>query len=144
MMRFTRTLQHKVTETGHCYTLSIPMEVAQDLQIEQGGLCSISVLELPRLGKFVALKAYQDKPLLIMEFNPSFLTEDNASAMIETPLEYPTTKGPSKEITIQGFKPFIAASRLALRVLKMKIDIMMSTPSGRAAMTQAFRQRGFR
>jgi hypothetical protein len=92
----------------------------------------------------VALKAYQDKPLLIMEFNPSFLTEDNASAMIETPLEYPTTKGPSNEITIQGFKPFIAASRLALRVLKMKIDIMMSTPSGRAAMTQAFRQRVFR
>jgi hypothetical protein len=123
-MRFTRTLQKRVTDTGNHYVLSIPREVAQDLQLEQGGLISLDVRDKPRGGVEVALKAYQDEPLLIREFNPRFLTEDDTSAMIETPLEHPATKGPSNEIAIQGFNPFLAASRLALKVLKMRIDIM--------------------
>lgn len=48
MMTFTRTLQKHVTKTGDHYVLSIPREIAQDIQLEAGGLCSIEVRAEPR------------------------------------------------------------------------------------------------
>jgi hypothetical protein len=38
MVTFTRTLQKHVTKTGTHYVLSIPREIAQDLQLEADGL----------------------------------------------------------------------------------------------------------
>jgi bifunctional DNA-binding transcriptional regulator/antitoxin component of YhaV-PrlF toxin-antitoxin module len=61
MLSFNRTLQKHVTKTGTYYVLSIPREIAQDLQLEAGGLCSF---EVRTDGKaYVALTPYQDNPL---------------------------------------------------------------------------------
>jgi hypothetical protein len=143
MVRFTRTLQKRVTKTGAHYVLSVPREVAQDLHLDQGGLCSLEVKVTPRGRAEVALNAYQDDPLYIRQFNIEGLDVYDAPLTISCPLEEPITKGPSQAVTRQAFKPFLAASRIAIKVLKIRIDKMMSTPSGRAAMAIALRKRGF-
>jgi hypothetical protein len=143
MVCFTRTLQKRVTNTGAHYVLPIPREIAKDLQLDHGGLCSIRVRVTPRGRVEVVLKAYQDDPLYIRQFNIEGLDVYEEPVMTAIPLENPITKGRSQAVTCQAFKPFLAASRLALRVLKIRIDKMMSTPSGRAAMAIALRKRGF-
>jgi len=55
MVSFTRTLQKHITKTGTHYVLSIPREIAQDLQLEAGGLCSLEVRARPKGKAYVAL-----------------------------------------------------------------------------------------
>jgi len=142
-LRFTRTLQKQATKTGDYYTLSIPREVAQDLQLEAGGLCSIEVRERLRGSAEVALIAYQDDPLYVHQFNPASFVDDTIDPMTEISLTKPTTKGPSKQVESQGWKPTLRAVHWSLKVVEKRVDKMMSTPSGRAAMAEAFRRRGF-
>jgi hypothetical protein len=87
MVTFARTLQ----KHGAHYVLSIPREVAQDLWLEAGGLCSIEVK-----GKAeVVLTPYLDNPLYIRHFNPEGLDNDEP-VMTAIPLEKPITKGRSQ------------------------------------------------
>jgi bifunctional DNA-binding transcriptional regulator/antitoxin component of YhaV-PrlF toxin-antitoxin module len=139
IMRFNRKLQKHVTKTGIHYVLSIPREVAQDLQLEAGGLCSIKVKGRAE----VVLKPYQDDPLYILHFNLEGHEIYGEPFMKECPLENPITKGRSQAVYKQQFKPFRVASNLALKYIKTRLDIMRSTKSGRAALENAFRKRGF-
>ncbi len=43
MIRFTRKLTKKITNTGDCYVLAIPREVAEVLRLEDGGLVSLRI-----------------------------------------------------------------------------------------------------
>jgi hypothetical protein len=144
MMRFTRTLQKHVTKTGDHYVLSIPREVAQDLRLEAGGLCSLEVRTKPKGKAEVVLTSYQDDPLYIRHFNIEGLDVYDELLMTAIPLKDPITKGRSQAVTTQQFKSFIAASNLALKVVKTRLDMMRSTKSGREAIAKAFRRRGFR
>jgi hypothetical protein len=135
MVSFTRTLQ----KHGAHYVLSIPREIAQDLQLEAGGLCSIEVRTEPKGKTEVVLKSYQDDPLYIRHFN---IVHDEP-VMTAIPLENPITKGRSQPVTTQQIKPFLAASNLMLKYIRLRLNIMRSTKSGRAALENAFRKRGF-
>jgi hypothetical protein len=48
-MHFTRTLQKHVTKTGAHYVLSIPREVAQDLQLELVGYAVSKSWQSPKV-----------------------------------------------------------------------------------------------
>ena len=143
MVSFTRTLQKHVTKTGTHYILSIPREIAQDLQLEAGGLCSIKVRARPKGKAYVALTPYQKDPLYIRQFNTGRLADYDEPLMKTIPLEGPITKGRSQAVNRQLFKSYIAASNLAFKYIKAQLDIMRSTKSGRAALVIAFRKRGF-
>ena len=143
-LRFIRKLQKHVTNTDTHYTLSIPRPVAEDLHLDQGGLCSLRVMVTPRGGVEVALKAYQTAPLYIRQFNPDGLDDYAAPLTYYAPLDDPTTKGPSQAVTRQAVKPLFAASDLVLKCIRARVDKMMSMPSGRAAMAMALRRRGIR
>ena len=142
MIRFTRILQKRVTNTGDHFVLSIPREVAQDLQLEQGGLCSLEIRERPRGRAEVTLKAYQDDPLYVTQFNPASFIDDDIDPTMELPLT-PTTKGPSNQVSRQELRPTLRAIHWALKVLEKRFDKLLSTKSGRAALQEAFRRHGF-
>ena len=142
-LRFTRTLQKQATKTGDYYTLSIPREVAQDLQLEAGGLCSIDVRTEPKGKCEVVLMSYQDNPLYIRQFNIKGLDDYDEPLMNAIPLENPVTKGRSQAVNRQQFESFMASSKLMLKYIKVRLDIMRSTKAGRAALAIAFRERGF-
>jgi hypothetical protein len=143
MVSFTRTLQKHITKTGAHYVLSIPREIAQDLQLEAGGLCSLEVRTEPKGKCEVALMSYQDNPLYIRQFNIEGLDVYDEPLMKAIPLENPITRGRSLEVNRQLFKSYIASSNLALKYIKIQLNIMRSTKSGRAALAIAFRERGF-
>ena len=143
MVSFTRTLQKHITKTGAHYVLSIPREIAQDLQLEAGGLCSIEVRTEPKGKCEVALMSYQDNPLYIRQFNIKGLDVYDEPLMKTIPLENPITRGRSLEVNRQLFKSYIATSNLALKYIKTQLNIMRSTKAGRAALAIAFRERGF-
>ena len=142
MVSFTRTLQKHITKTGTHYVLSIPREIAQDLQLEAGGLCSIEVRAESKGKTEVVLTPYKDDPLYIRHFNPEGLDNDEP-VMTAIPLENPITKGRSQAVNRQQFESFMASSKLMLKYIKVRLDIMRSTKSGRAALAIAFRERGF-
>jgi hypothetical protein len=142
MVSFTRTLQKHITKTGTHYVLSIPREIAQDLQLEAGGLCSIDVRTEPKGKAYVALTPYQKDPLYIRHFNPEGLDNDEP-VMTAIPLKNPVTKGRSQAVDRQQFKSFMASSNLMLKYIKLRLNLMRSTKSGRAALAIAFRERGF-
>ena len=53
MVRFVRTLQHRVTAQGSdFYALSIPPQVAEALNLKQGGKVEIIVSSAPK-GRFL-------------------------------------------------------------------------------------------
>lgn len=109
MVSFTRVLQKQVSKTGPHYVLSIPREIAHALNLQDGGLCHFEIkLEMGE----VVLNNYQERPLLISHFD---LTE---AGLFKMPLEKPVTKGPSRSVTHQEFKPCLASIRIALRFLK--------------------------
>ncbi len=97
-MRFTRTLQKRVTATGTHYILSIPMEIAQDLDLQGGGLCSIEIRNKCNKNKKAeaVLMAYKDTPPLYREiFDPTRVhSGDGTHGFIEVPIP-PRTRGPS-------------------------------------------------
>jgi hypothetical protein len=138
MVTFTRTLQ----KHGAHYVLSIPREVAQDLQLEAGGLCSIEVRAESKGKTEVVLTSYQDDPVYIRHFNPEGFDNDEP-VMIAIPLEKPITKGRSQAVDRQQFESFVASSNLMLKYIKVRLNILRSTKSGRAALENAFRKRGF-
>jgi hypothetical protein len=143
MISFTRTLQKHITKTGAHYVLSIPREIAQDLQLEAGGLCNLEVRTEPKGKAEVALMSYQDNPLYIRQFNIKGLEDYDEPLMNAIPLENPVTKGRSQAVNRQLFKSYIASSNLALKYIKIQLNIMRSTKSGRTALAIAFRERGF-
>ena len=114
MVSFTRTLQKHITKTGAHYVLSIPREIAQDLQLEAGGLCSIEVRAESKGKSYVALTPYQKDPLYIRHFNPEGLDNDEP-VMTAIPLKNPVTKGRSQAVDRQQFKSFLVTSNLMLR-----------------------------
>ena len=142
MVSFTRTLQKHITKTGTHYVLSIPREIAQDLQLEAGGLCSIDVRTEPKGKAYVALTPYQKDPLYIRHFNPDGLDNDEP-VMTAIPLGNPVTKGRSQAVDRQQFKSFMASSNLMLKYIKLRLNLMRSIKAGRAALAIAFRERGF-
>ena len=109
MVSFTRTLQKHVTKTGTHYVLSIPREIAHDLQLEAGGLCSLEVRARPKGKAYVALTPYQKDPLYIRQFNTEKLADYDEPLMKAIPLEEPITKSRSQAVNSQQFKLFIAA-----------------------------------
>ena len=143
MVSFTRTLQKHITKTGAHYVLSIPREIAQDLQLEAGGLCNLEVRARPKGRTYVALTPIQKDPLHIRRFNIERLDDYDEPLMKAIPLENPITRGRSQEVNRQLFKSYIATSNLALKYIKTQLNIMRSTKSGRAALAIAFRERGF-
>jgi hypothetical protein len=143
MVSFTRTLQKHITKTGAHYVLSIPREIAQDLQLDAGGLCSLDVRAESKGKAYVALTSYQDNPLYIRQFNTGRLADYDEPLMKTIPLEEPITKGRSQAVNRQLFKSYIAASNLVLKYITVRLNIMRSTKSGRAALAIAFRRRGF-
>ena len=136
-MQFIRSIQQHVTANGDHYVLSIPREIAQALQLDDGGLVLFEVKD-----SGVAIQPYEDSPLLIDQFNPEFIEDSGMRSFVKVPLTCPTTRGKSKDLVCQSFKPCTKAHRLALKVLKRKIDEMLATPSGRASLAAAFRRRG--
>ena len=142
MVSFTRTLQKHITKTGTHYVLSIPREIAQDLQLEAGGLCSIEVRAESKGKSYVALTPYQKDPLYIRHFNPDGLDNDEP-VMTAIPLGNPVTKGRSQAVDRQQFKSFMASSNLMLKYIKLRLNLMRSIKAGRAALAIAFRERGF-
>lgn len=109
MVSFTRTLQKHITKTGAHYVLSIPREIAQALDLQEGGLCHFEIR--PDKGE-VVLNNYQERPLLISHFD---LTE---AGLFKMPLENPVTKGPSQSVTHQALKPSLASLRIAVKFLR--------------------------
>jgi hypothetical protein len=87
--------------------------------------------------------SYQDNPLYIRRFNIERLDDYDEPLMKTIPLEEPITKGRSQAVDRQQFQSFIAASNLAFKYIKARLDIMRSTKSGRTALAIAFRRRGF-
>ena len=142
MVSFTRTLQKHVTKTGTHYVISIPREIAQDLQLEAGGLCNLEVRTESKGKAYVALVPYQKDPLYIRHFNPEGLDNDEP-VMTAIPLENPVTKGRSQAVDRQQFKSFLVTSNLMLKYIKLRLNLMRSTKAGRAALAIAFRERGF-
>lgn len=143
MVSFTRKLQKHITKAGTHYVLSIPREIAQDLQLDAGGLCSLDVRTKPKGKAYVALTPYQEDPLYIRQFNIEGLDVYDEPLMKAIPLEEPITKGRSQAVNRQLFKSYIASSNLALKYLKARLNLMRSTKSDRAALATAFRKRGF-
>ena len=141
-MHFTRTLQKRVTKTGAHYVLSIPREVAQDLQLEAGELCSLEVMAESKGKVEVILTPYQDAPLYIRHFSNEGLDVDDEPVMTAIPLEEPITRGRSQPVTTQQFKPFLAASKLLFKYIEAGLNTMKSTESGQAALENALRRRG--
>ncbi len=98
-LRFTRTLQKRVTATGSHYVLSIPREIAQALDLQDGGLCSIGIPDNSHKNKKAEaiLMAYKDTPLLYREiFDPTRVhSGDGTYGFIEVPIS-PRTRGPSR------------------------------------------------
>ena len=142
MVSFTRTLQKHITKTGTHYVLSIPREIAQDLQLEAGGLCILEVRAESKGKAYVALVPYQKDPLYIRHFNPEGLDNDEP-VMTAIPLENPVTKGRSQAVDRQQFKSFLVTSNLMLKYIKLRLNLMRATKAGRAALAIAFRERGF-
>lgn len=90
-MRFNRTISVKHHPTGDHYQLSIPAQVAQALNLHDGGLISI---EMPDpYHKSVRLQAYRDGPIAWREqiFDPSSPGVIGKAVAIP-----PRTLGPSK------------------------------------------------
>jgi hypothetical protein len=77
-MHFTRTLQKHVTKTGAHYALSIPREIAQDLDLKVGGLCGLEIRTKPKGKAEVVLTSYQDRPIMsaISTFKGLILTKN--------------------------------------------------------------------
>jgi hypothetical protein len=143
-MHFTRTLQKHVTKTGAHYVLSIPREIAQDLDLKDGGLCGLEIRTTPKGKAEVVLTSYQDDPFYVHYFNIKSLDTYEEPLMMACPLKNPVTKGRSQPVTKQQFKLFIASSNLALKYFKARLDKIRSTRSSRAALAIALRKRGFR
>ena len=89
-MRFTRTLSVKHHPTGDHYQLSIPSQVAEALDLQDGGLVSIEILnKLYSNKKAVCLQAYRDSEIAWREQ----LRPGMTSKAVAVP---PRTLGPSK------------------------------------------------
>ena len=112
MVSVTRTLQKHITKTGAHYVLSIPQEIAQDLQLEAGGMCNHEVRARPKGKAYVALTPIQEGPLYIRRFNIKGLDDYDEPLMKAIPLEEPITKGRRQAANRQLFKSYIAASNL--------------------------------
>lgn len=90
-MRFKRTVSVKHHPTGDHYQLSIPPQVAQALDLQDGGLVSIEILNKLYSNKkgSIRLQAYRDSPIAWREQ----LRPGMQSQSVAVP---PRTLGPSK------------------------------------------------
>ncbi len=89
----------RVTATGTHYVLSIPREIVQALDLQDGGLCSIEIVNKLNTNKKAKaiLMAYKDTPPLYREiFDPTRVhSGDGTYGFIEVPI-LPRTRGPSR------------------------------------------------
>jgi len=61
MVRFVRTLQHRITKQGRdFYQLSVPPQVAEALDLKDGGLVSIRVKYAPKNAVIVTITALKE------------------------------------------------------------------------------------
>ena len=61
MVRFVRTLQHRITKQGRdFYQLSVPPQVAEALDLKDGGLVSIYVKYAPKNAVIVTITALKE------------------------------------------------------------------------------------
>lgn len=118
MVRFVRTLQHRVTPQGRdFYALSIPPQVAEALGLKGGGLVGIEFRPLKRGKSEIVLKA------MSQDDAPDFLylvpTPDGSFGLEERPmpLNAITNKGPSRPVIAQALAQNVKTLSLAVRIL---------------------------
>lgn len=117
MVRFVRTLQHRVTAQGNdFYALSIPPQVAEALGLKDGGRVAIEVRPLKKGKSEIVLKALSqdDAPdLLCIVPTPDGYFDVEERPM---PLNAITTKGPSGSVDSQvlgwNAKTLLRAARM--------------------------------
>jgi hypothetical protein len=117
MLRFVRTLQHRVTPQGHdFYALSIPPQVAKSLDLKDGGLVAIEFRPSNKGKSEIVLKA------MSQDDAPDFLylvpTQDSFGLLERPmPLDAITTKGPSQPVSAQALDHNIKTLSIAVRML---------------------------
>ncbi len=118
MVRFVRTLQHRVTTTGNdFYALSIPPQVAEALGLKDGGRVAIEVRPLKRGKSEIVLKALsQDDAPDILCIVP---TSDGYFDLEERPMPVDaiTTRGPSESVDSQVLGWNVKTLLCAVRML---------------------------
>jgi hypothetical protein len=128
-MHFTRTLSVKHHPTGDHYQLSIPAQVAQALDLQDGGLVSIEIVNKLNTHKkgHVRLQAYRDSQIPWRQaFNPSMWRDPAADLFRPVPVP-PNTLGRSRPTGRGEVIDFKAAHRDCreglrfLEVLKRKV-----------------------
>lgn len=117
MLRFVRTLQHRVTPQGSdFYALSIPPQVAKALDLKDGGRVAIEFRPSKKGKSEIVLKA------MSQDDAPDFLylvpTPDGYFDLVERPmpLDAITTKGPSRPVVAQALAQNV---RTLARVVRM-------------------------
>ena len=112
MMRFKRSVSIKHHPSGDHYSLAIPAQVAEAINLQDGGLVSIEIMPDR---KAVCLQAYRDSPIAWREqfFDPSRPGVINKAVIVT-----PRTLGPSKPWgcgKITDWRQDIREVRLSLR-----------------------------
>lgn len=118
MLRFVRTLQHRVTPQGRdFYALSIPPQVAESLGLKDGGRVAIEFRPSKRGKSEIVLKA------MSQDDAPEFLylvpTPDGYFDLVERPmpLDAITTKGPARPVGAQAIAQNVKTLSIAARML---------------------------
>lgn len=118
MVRFVRTLQHRVTATGSdFYALSIPPQVAEALGLKAGGRIAIEVRPLKRGKSEIVLKALSqdDAPdLLCIVPTPDgyFDLEERSMHLANV-----VTRGPSDTLDHQATRHNLETLLIGARLL---------------------------
>jgi len=122
-MQFTRTISVKHHPTGDHYVLSIPMPVAEALNLhEEGGLVSIEIVNKSNTHKKgVRVQAYRDSPIPWREaFNLS-VWKDSSADTFKPVVVPPNTLGRSRPTgcgKVVDPRASLRESRLALQYLQ--------------------------
>lgn len=118
MVRFVRTLQHRVTSQGcDFYALSIPPQVAETLGLKDGGRVAIEVRPLKKGKSEIVLKklSRNDAPNLLCIVP----TSDGYFDLEERPmsLAHVITKGPSESLESQATSHDVKVLLIGARML---------------------------
>jgi len=118
MVRFVRTLQHRVTSQGaDFYALSIPPQVAEHLGLEQGGQVAIEVRPIKRgKSEIVISKLSQtDAPnhLLVVSTPDGYIDLEERPM----PLDAIVNRGPSRSLESQAMEQQCSALVVLARLM---------------------------
>ena len=125
-MQFTRTISVKHHPTGDHYVLSIPMPVAEALNLhEDGGLVSIEIVHklhnLHNKKKVARLQTYRDTPIPWREAFNLAVWKDSSVDTFRPVVVPPNTLGPSRPTAcgkVVDIHASLRESRLALQYLQ--------------------------